>query len=820
MMPLLQRLAGSGREEGMEQSEQFHRDFQALQERLSLLSQASLRINESLDFDAVLQGALDSARSLTGARYGVMTLLDDTGAVRDFLASGLTDEESGRLWLMPDGLRIFQALTNATEPVRIPDLAAHVRGLGFTDFSIPLPVGVFSFLAAPMFHRGLQVGHVFVGYKEEGRAEFTQADQETLVMFAAQAALVIANAGAYREERRARADLETLVNTSPVGVVVFDGKTGAMASVNREALRIVDSLRDGDQAAEELLELVTCVRGDGREVSLKDFPLAELFRSGETVRAEEIALRVPDGRSVSVLLNATPIHSEEGELASFVVTLQDLTPLEEQERLRAEFLAMVSHELRTPLAAVKGSVDTLLEAAGELHPSEMAQFHRIIRDQSDRMRHLIGDLLDVARIETGNLPVAPEPSELPALVEEAVDRFTAGGARHPLSVELAEDLPLVLADKLRVVQVLGNLLSNAAGYSPEGSPIVVSAVRDGIHVAVSVSDKGRGIPAELLPELFRKFSRGLGADAPSGVDGSGLGLAICRGIVEAHGGRIRAESDGPGLGARFTFTLPMAEGMDAAAPAPVSGGSRRRSRGRVRVLAVDDDPQALRYIRDVLTRAGYAPVVTGDPADVPKLMAEHKPHLALLDLVLPDTDGIELMHQVHRIAQVPVVLLSEYGQGDTVARAFDLGATDYVVKPFSQSELAARIRAALRRGLEPVQAEPPGGSYAVGELSIDYAQRRVALAGEPVELTPTEYAVLYQLAAQAPNVLTHGLLLRRVWGPEHVGEGWLLRNVVKKLRRKLGDDAADPRYIITEPRVGYRMAAGESGADAPSDTDP
>ena len=802
----------------MEQPEQLHRDFAALQERLSRLSQASLRINESLDFDAVLQGALDSARSLTGARYGVMTLLDDAGEVQDFLSSGLTDEESGRLWLLPEGLRIFQALTHISEPVRIPDLAAHVRGLGFSDFAIPLPVGVFSFLAAPMFHLGLRVGHVFVGYKDEGRAEFTQADEEILVMFAAQAALVIANAGAYREERRARADLETLVNTSPMGVVVFDAKTGGMASVNREALRIVDSLRDEDQPIEDLLEVVTCVRSDGREFSLRDFTMAELLSAGETVRAEEVALRVPDGRSISVLLNATPIHGEDGLVASFVVTLQDLTPWEEQERRRAEFLAMVSHELRTPLAAVKGSVDTLLEAAGELHPSETAQFHRIIREQSEQMRHLIGDLLDVARIETGNLPVAPEPSELPALVEEAAGRFRAGGAKHPLSVELAEDLPLVLADKLRVLQVLGNLLSNAAGYSPEGSPIVVSAQREGVHVALSVSDRGRGIPAELLPELFRKFSRGNNAGISSDVDGSGLGLAICKGIVEAHGGRIRAESDGPGLGARFTFTLPTAEGTDAAAPTPASGGSRRqgrgRSRSRLRVLAVDDDPQALRYIRDVLTRAGYAPIVTGDPADVPRLMAEHKPHLALLDLVLPDTDGIELMHQVHRIAQVPVVFLSEYGQGDTVARAFDLGATDYVVKPFSHTELAARIRAALRRGLEPAQGETPGGSYAVGELSIDYAQRRVALHGEPVGLTPTEYAVLYQLAAQAPNVLTHGLLLRRVWGPEHVDEGWLLRNVVKKLRRKLGDDAADPRYIVTEPRVGYRMAAGDGETES------
>ena len=795
----------------MDQQDQRDREIEALQERLSHLSAASRRINESLDFDQVLQGVLDSARSLTGARYGVMTLLDDNGQAQDFLSSGLTAQESGAVWLMPEGLRIFQALTGISEPMRVPDLAEHMRNLGFSDFTIPLPVGVLSALAAPMFHRDARVGHVFLGHKEDGREEFSREDEEILVTFAAQAALVIANARTHREERRARSDLETLIDTSPVGVVVFDGQTGEMASVNREALRIVDGLRDEDQAAADLLEAVTCVRSDGREFSLKDFTLAELLSSGETVRAEEIALRVSDGRSVSALLNATPIHAEGGRLASFVVTLQDLAPLEEQERLRAEFLAMVSHELRVPLSSVKGSITTLLEAAGDLDPAETAQFHRIIRDQSDQMRFLIGDLLDVARIETGALAVAPEPSDLPTLVAESVSRFLAGDDRNPVNVEPAEDLPMVMADRRRIVQVLGNLLSNAAGYSPEGSPIVVSAVRDGVHVAVSVTDRGRGIPAELLTELFRKFSRGQGADTP-GVDGSGLGLAICKGIVEAHGGRIRAESEGPELGARFTFTLPAAETATAAVgPAPVSPRSRRgaAARGRVRVLAVDDDPQALRYIRDVLTRAGYTPVATGDPADVPRLMAEHQPHLALLDLVLPDTDGIELMNVVRRIAEVPVIFLSEYGQGETVARAFDMGAADYLVKPFSPTELAARIRAALRRQSEPTPGESTV-SFSVADLSIDYAQRRVTLAGEPVELTNTEYAVLYQLAVQAPRVVTHGLLLQRVWGPERVGEGWLLRDVVMRLRRKLGDTAANPRYIFTEPRVGYWVPAGEA----------
>ena len=788
-------------------------ELNVLRERLSglsRLSEASLRINESLDFDEVLQGVLDAARSLTAARHGLMTLLDERGGVRDSLASGLSAAEAERVWSTPEGLRIFQSLTELSEPLRLPDLEAHMHGLGFGDFSTPQPTApAYRFLAAPMFHRGARVGHVFVGDKEGG-GEFSREDEETLVMFASQAALVIANARTHREERRARADLETLVETSPVGVVVFDARSGAPLSVNREALRIVEGLRDEDQAPEETLGTVTCVRPDGREL-----PLAELLRSGETVRAEEIVLRVPDGRSVSVLLNATPILGGDGEPASFVVTLQDLSPLEEQERLRAEFLGMVSHELRTPLAAVKGSVTTLLEDADELDAAETTQFLRIIRDQSDQMRDLIGDLLDVARIETGALTVAPEPSDLRQLAEDARSRFAGAGGAHAVELELPANLPQVMADRTRAVQVLGNLLSNAARSSPADAPIRVSAAREGVHVAVSVTDEGRGIPAELLPELFRRVPR---SSAVGDADGSGLGLAICKGIVEAHGGRIRAESEGPGLGARFTFTLPAVEA--APVPTPASPAAPRASRRSVRVLAVDDDPQDLRYVRDVLAGAGYAPVVTADPGDALRLVAEERPHLALLDLVLPGADGIELMHDILTAADVPVIFLSRYGQDETVARALDMGASDYVVKPFSPAELAARIRAALRKRLEPEPVEPSSTPYVAGDLAIDYARRQATLAGEPLELTATEYAVLYELAVRAPRVLSHGFLIQRIWGPERVGEPWSLRDVVKRLRRKLGDNAHHPTYLFTKRRVGYHLAAPEpQGAEGEEDTD-
>lgn len=795
----------------MVQPDRRDEEIAALQERLTRLSEASLRINESLEFDAVLQGTLDSARSLTGARYGVMTLMDVDGQIEDFLASGLTTSETERLWLLPEGQQIFETLTCFSEPRRVPDLVDHVRSLGFADFSIPLPVNrVFPFLAAPMFHRGARMGHIFVGDKDDG-GEFTRADEETLVMFASQAALVIANARTYRDEQQARSDLETLVNTSPVGVVVFDARTGTPVSLNREAMRIVDSLREPEQSHEDLLGVVTCVRADGRELSQLDFPMSELLSAGETVRAEEIVLRVPDGRSISVLINATPIRSDDEKLASFVVTLQDMTPLEEQERLRAEFLAMVSHELRAPLAAVKGSITTLLEAASELDPAEMTQFFRIIRDQSDHMRYLISDLLDVARIETGTLRVAPEPSDVRTLVDEARSRFLSGGDADNLEVELAQSLPLVMADQRRIVQVLSNLLSNAAEYSAVGSPIVVAAVQEGVHVAISVADGSRGIPAEQMPQLFRKFSPAQGADTRTGVDGSGLGLAICRGIVEAHGGRIWAESEGPGLGARFTFTLPTLEEPASSAPVLPQARSRRSSASQVRVLAVDDDPQALSYVRDVLANAGYAPIATGDPADVSRLMEEEKPHLVLLDLMLRGYDGVTLMNDIHRISDVPVIFLSVYGQDEVIARAFDMGASDYVVKPFSPTELGARIRAALRKRVEPYSGEAYG-PFGVGDLRIDFAQRRVAVAEEGVNLTATEYAVLYELAVNAPRVLTHSVLLQRVWGPARVGEAWLIRDVVKRLRHKLGDSATNPKYILTERRVGYRMAtSGQEG---------
>ena len=266
-----------------------------------------------------------------------------------------------------------------------------------------------------------------------------------------------------------------------------------------------------------------------------------------------------------------------------MVTIQDLGPLEEQERQRAEFLSMVSHELRAPLSSVKGLAATVLGDSRVVDPAEVKQFFRIIDQQADDMDRLIRDLLDVGRIDTGTLSVEAEPAEVAALVDQSRSAFLSGGSRHVLHIDLPEDLPAVMADERRIGQVLNNLLSNSARNSPETSPIRIAAKHDGAEVAVSVSDEGRGVAPERLPHLFRKH-----AAAGGEGQGAGLGLAICKGLVEAHGGRIRAESPGPGRGTRVTFTLPVAD--EAAGAAPRRARLPHDGRERTSILVVDDAP--------------------------------------------------------------------------------------------------------------------------------------------------------------------------------------------------------------------------------------
>ncbi len=331
-------------------------------------------------------------------------------------------------------------------------------------------------------------------------------------------------------------------------------------------------------------------------------------------------------------------------------------------------------------------------------------------------------------------------------------------------------------------------------------------MRDDLHVAVSVTDEGRGIPSEQLDRLFRKFSRLDDTGGQRKVAGEGLGLAICKGIVEAHGGRIWAESEGEERGTRITFTIPVAsaEARETSGDAPVSTAA-----DRYRVLAVDDEPQMLWLLGNILSEQGYRLVGASNPDEMMRQLEVERPHLVLLDQMLPGTSGFELMARIREVSAVPIIFVSANEQEENVVKALSMGADDYVVKPFSSSELLARVASSLRKR-RAEGTTVPRQPYRLGDLTIDYADRSVTVSGRSVRLSATEYKLVYELSLSAGRILTRDQILQRVWGSEYSGDRQLLRATVKNLRRKLGDDANDPKYIFTEPRVGYRVAKDEN----------
>ena len=770
-----------------------------LRDRLERLGQAALGMGATLDLGLVLQGVIDGVRSLCGARYGALITFDASGQVRDLVTSGITDEELGRLKGLPEGGGLLGYLNEVENPLRLKDIASHPRSGGFPPGHPPMK----SFLGSPIRHRGERLGNLYLTEKEGG-GEFTVEDEDLIVMFSGLAAQAMFSARSHRELARSRDSLETLIEISPVGIMLFDAETMELLSLNPEVRRIVRGLKVPGRSQEELLSVMELRHPDGRKIESNENPVERTRRTGETVRSEDVILHLAGGQAVATLASAAPVYSEDGRISTVVSILQDVTPLADLARARAQFLGMVSQELRAPLTSIQGAAAVALNSSPALGDAEAHQYFRIIDQNAGRMRVLINDLLDVTQIEAGTFSVSCQPEDLASLVEEARESFLGSGPRNSVEVEIPAGLPRVRADRSRMVQALGHLLSNAARCSSDWSVIRVKGSAQDGYLSVSVSDEGWGISAENLPHYFSEFSPTELGEAGYGREDLRLGLAICKGVVEAHGGRIRAESDGPGLGARITLTIPAWGHADPSADAAGTSAP-----GKTRILVVDDDPQTILAVRRTFPQARYEAIVAGSADDAEILARNGKPDLVLLNPDLAGTGGADLTRRIGDMGETAAVFLfnSEAEAGNL--HDWAAGADDYVIKPFSPDELLARVEAVLeRRRARSARAREP---YLLGDLEIDFEERRVTVAGRPVRLTATEYELLYQLSVNAGRVLSHRQLLRLAWGDNHPDDSRLLRSFIKKLRRKLGDDADNPVYIFTEPRVGYRMPKARGG---------
>ena len=226
---------------------------------------------------------------------------------------------------------------------------------------------------------------------------------------------------------------------------------------------------------------------------------------------------------------------------------------------------------------------------------------------------------------------------------------------------------------------------------------------------------------------------------------------------------------------------------------------------RPRILVVDDEPQLTRVLRTGLTSRGYDVRAAADGLSGFETFMDWKPDLVITDLAMPEMDGLELCRRVRAVSPVPIIVLSAKGEERTKVEALDMGADDYVTKPFGIDELLARVRASLRRVAAVVSSEPESAVLNAGEFRIDLETRQVTVAGREVHLTPKEFDLLVYFVKHSGKVLTHRTLLAAIWGGNYVEQNEYLRVFVGNLRKKLETDPAHPRYILTEPWIGYRF---------------
>jgi PAS domain S-box-containing protein len=427
---------------------------------------------------------------------------------------------------------------------RIPGLAEKlgqvVGGLGLRLEQV---------VALPMTIRQDLIGVLYI-FRAYG-GHFTANDRQVLASFADQAAIAVYNAQLYERVSQEKRRLDAILDYSADGVLILD--SAQRIEVFNRALSRLTGWQGAQAIGRHHDEVIrwTHLETD-RNLShavAGGWPLPSarpLYVEGD--------LRRKNGGTVSVGIIYASLFGREGRLVNIIANVRDITRFREADEIKSTFVSVVSHELKTPVALIQGYAETLLRKDARWDPQTRQESLEVILEESDRLHHLIDDLLDASRLEAGKLPLEMEPVRLDALATRVADRFRTQTSIHDITVRFADDFPVVEGDPTRLEQVLSNLLSNALKYSPEGGGIQISGRSTGDEAAVAIADQGVGIPFDEQPHIFESFFRG-SREHQQQTAGAGLGLYLAKAIVEAHGGRIWVESS-PGEGAAFSFAIP------------------------------------------------------------------------------------------------------------------------------------------------------------------------------------------------------------------------------------------------------------------------
>jgi signal transduction histidine kinase/CheY-like chemotaxis protein len=484
-------------------------------------------------------------------------------------------------------------------------------------------------------------------------------------------------------------------------------RTTQVARLNAAEGRCVRSLATGLPPWPALAGPIAQVLATGQSAFLRDL---EPNAGTEPMQSALIVPLRARGRTLGSLALATgpsgrQYGSEELTLAEDLATRAAIAidnarlykEIQDQDRRKNEFLAMLAHELRNPLAPIRNAVQILRSPAAE--GEEAAWARDVIGRQVEQMVRLVDDLLDISRITGGKIQLQRSRVDVGTIVTRAVEtsRPWIEARRHDLDVILPRD-PIVLeADVTRMAQVLANLLNNAAKYTPEGGQITVHVAREGDEAVFRVRDTGVGIPPDMLSKVFDLFIQ-VDQSLDRSQGGLGIGLTLVRQLVELHGGRIEAHSEGINRGTEFVLRLPAPAPARPAAPSPSAETNGSRTRPRVgptrRILVVDDNQDAARSLAKLMRLCGHDVATAYDGPSALAALETFPAEIVLLDIGLPGMNGYEVaraMRQQPELEDVAVVALTGYGQPEDRHRSQEVGINHHLVKPVDLDHLSALI---------------------------------------------------------------------------------------------------------------------------------
>jgi PAS domain S-box-containing protein len=503
----------------------------------------------------------------------------------------------------------------------------------------------------------------------------------------------------YRNEENER--FRTLFEQAPGIMAVLRGPEHVFELTNQSYLQLIGHRQVVGKTAREGLPEVA---GQGF------FELLDrVYSSGEPFVGHALPIRVqrePNGPLEERFLDFVyqPIRDASGAVSGIFVEGSDVTARKQiEDELRAanrqkdQFLAMLAHELRNPLAPIMTAAQLL--KVGRLDPRSVANASEIIARQAAHMTDLVNDLLDVSRVTRGLVTLEKEELDLNVIVSAAVEqvRPLIDARRHSLTLQLSGRSAHVIGDRTRLVQVISNILNNAAKYTAPGGRLTLSVSVDEKHVHVGVRDNGVGIAPDILPYIFDLFTQAERTPDRS-QGGLGIGLALVKSLVALHGGTVQANSEGLGQGSEFCICLPRltapADAQDDAAP-----GDNAQAPGALRVMVVDDNVDAAQMLAALLEVQGHAVCIEYDAKGALERARRERPEVLLLDIGLPDMDGYELARHLRsqpESAGATLVALTGYGQSQDRKEAEQAGFDHYLVKPADMEQVNEVLAEAAR----------------------------------------------------------------------------------------------------------------------------